>query len=218
MRASLHFSEADRRLIEEAVLRAESRTSGEIVPVVLARSGSYVSVTWKAAMVGLLPGLLLHEWLIISGAGWGGEPWIQQFLPMSILVGALLGIGLVRWVPAVARLLIPEREMIEMVHARAQQAFLENEVFQTRERTGILLLVSLFERRVEVLGDTGITERVDADAWGDVVADIISGIKRGEPTKGMVAAIDRCGRLLESAGVERRDDDTNELDNTLRLG
>lgn len=218
MSATPLFSEADRRLIEDAVREAESRTSGEIVPVVVGRSGAYAAATWKAAMVGILPGFLMHEWLVFSGTGWGADPWLQQLLPLTVLVGAVLGIGLVRWVPAFERLLISEREMIEMVHVRARQAFLDNEVFLTRERTGILLLVSMFEHRVEVLGDTGITSRVPEEAWGDVVADIISGIKHGEATRGMVAAIDRCGRLLESAGVERRADDQNELDNTLRLG
>ena len=50
------------------------------------------------------------------------------------------------------------------------------------------------------------------------MADIIGGIKEGAPARGMVAAIERCGKLLETAGVERRDDDTDELDNALRLG
>jgi putative membrane protein len=218
MSAPQLFTDADRRLIEEAVREAESRTSGEIVPVVVQRSGTYPSVPWKAAMIGILPGLLLHEWLVLSGAGWGPDPWLQQLLPLTILAGALLGVGLVRWIPAVERMFISEREMVEMVHVRARQAFLDNEVFLTRERTGILLLVSLFEHRVEVLGDSGITDRVAEDAWGDVVADIITGIKRGEATQGMVAAIGRCGRLLESAGVARRADDDNELDDTLRLG
>jgi putative membrane protein len=218
MSAPQLFTDADRRLIEEAVREAESRTSGEIVPVVVQRSGTYPSVPWKAAMIGILPGLLLHEWLVLSGAGWGPDPWLQQLLPLTILAGALLGVGLVRWIPAVERMFISEREMVEMVHVRARQAFLDNEVFLTRERTGILLLVSLFEHRVEVLGDSGITDRVAEDAWGDVVADIITGIKRGEATQGMVAAIGRCGRLLESAGVARRADDDNELDDSLRLG
>jgi putative membrane protein len=218
MSAPQLFTDADRRLIEEAVREAESRTSGEIVPVVVQRSGTYPSVPWKAAMIGILPGLLLHEWLVLSGAGWGPDPWLQQLLPLTILAGALLGVGLVRWIPAVERMFISEREMVEMVHVRARQAFLDNEVFLTRERTGILLLVSLFEHRVEVLGDSGITDRVAEDAWGDVVADIITGIKRGEATQGVVAAIGRCGRLLESAGVARRADDDNELDDSLRLG
>ena len=167
-------------------------------------------------MVGILPGFLLHEWFVFSGTGWGADPWLQQLLPLTVLAGALLGVGLVRWVPAVGRWLTPERELVETVHSRAQQAFLENEVFLTRERTGILILVSLFEHRVEVLGDSGIISRVADDAWGDVVADIISGIRKGQATEGMVAAIHRCGRLLEQAGVERRDDDSDELGNTLR--
>lgn len=217
MSAAHLFSESDRKRIADAVKEAESRTSGEIVPVIVARSATYASSLWKAAMIGVLPGLILHEWVAVAGSGWGPDPWLAQLMPLTMLLGALLFAGLARWIPAFHRMLVPEAEMIEAVHARAQQAFLENEVFDTRERTGILLLVSLFEHRVEVLGDSGINSKVQEDDWGDVVTDIIGGVKEGDPTGGLVKAIHHCGDLLEEAGVERRDDDENELGNAPRI-
>lgn len=217
MSATNLFSESDRQRIAEAVQKAESRTSGEIVPVVVVRSGSYPSALWKAALVGIIPGLLIHEWLVLGADDWGMTAWSAQLMPLTMIAGALLFAAAAHFVPAVQRALIPASRLIESVHARAQQAFLENEVFQTRERTGILLLVSLFEHRVEVLGDTGINDKVDAADWADVVTDIVSGIKSGAPTDGLVSAIDRCGRLLEKAGVERREDDTDELSNAPRI-
>lgn len=217
MSASQHFSESDRKRIEEAVRAAESRTSGEIVPVVVSRSGSYPSALWKAAMIGVIPGLLLHEWLVLGADDWGMTAWSVQIMPVTMIAGALLFAAAAHFIPALQRRLIPGNRMIESVHARAQQAFLENEVFQTRERTGILLLVSLFEHRVEVLGDSGINEKVEADDWADVVTDIVSGVKSGDPTGGLVTAIERCGHLLEKAGVERRDDDADELPNAPQI-
>lgn len=217
MSATHLFTESDRQRIAEAVDKAESRTSGEIVPVVVARSGSYPSALWKAALIGIIPGLLIHEWLVLGADDWGMTAWSAQLMPLTMIAGALLFAVAAHFVPAVQRALIPESRLIESVHARAQRAFLENEVFQTRERTGILLLVSLFEHRVEVLGDTGINDNVDAADWADVVTDIVSGIKSGAPTDGLVSAIDRCGRLLEKAGVERREDDTDELSNAPRI-
>lgn len=217
MSATHLFTESDRQRIAEAVDKAESRTSGEIVPVVVARSGSYPSALWKAALIGIIPGLLIYEWLVLGADDWGMTAWSAQLMPLTMIAGALLFAVAAHFVPAVQRALIPESRLIESVHARAQRAFLENEVFQTRERTGILLLVSLFEHRVEVLGDTGINDNVDAADWADVVTDIVSGIKSGAPTDGLVSAIDRCGRLLEKAGVERREDDTDELSNAPRI-
>lgn len=217
MSAQHLFSESDRQRIEDAVSAAEGRTSGEIVPVVVAQSGSYPSALWKAAMLGVIPGLLVHEWLVLGPSDWGMSMWAVQIMPLTMIVGALLFAVAAQFIPAFQRLLIPSSRLIESVHARAQQAFLENEVFRTRERTGILILVSLFEHRVEVLGDSGINEKVDPDDWADVVTDIIGGIKSGDPTSGMVSAIERCGHLLEKAGVERRDDDEDELPNAPQI-
>ena len=217
MSATHLFSESDRTRIENAVRDAESRTSGEIVPVVVARSGSYPSALWKAAMIGVIPGLLVHEWMVLGADDWGMSTLSVQIMPLAMIVGALVFAAAAHFVPAVQRWFIPGDRLIESVHARAQKAFLESEVFQTRERTGILLLVSLFEHRVEVLGDTGINEKVEADDWADVVTDIIAGIKRGDPTSGLVSAIERCGHLLEQAGVERREDDTDELPNAPQI-
>ena len=95
---------------------------------------------------------------------------------------------------------------------------MDEEVFDTRERTGILIFVSLFERRVEVVGDSGINARVDPDDWVHVVEDILVGVRKGQMAEGFVKAINRCGALLEEKGVEIREDDSNELSDSVRFG
>ena len=94
---------------------------------------------------------------------------------------------------------------------------IEAAVFNTRERTGILLFISLLEHRIEVVGDAGINRKVTADEWTDVVMRIREGIKAGKLADGLVAAIEMCGELLERGGVEIRPDDVNELSDDVRL-
>ena len=96
-------------------------------------------------------------------------------------------------------------------------AFLEEEVFSTRDRSGILIFLALFEHRVVVLGDSGINEVVPEDAWQHVVDDLVAGIRARRPAEALVAAIHECGRLLEAHQVEIRPDDTDELPNELRI-
>ena len=103
------------------------------------------------------------------------------------------------------------------VHGRAMRAFVEEEIFSTRERTGILLFISLLEHRIEVVGDTGINQKVTPDEWTDVVVRVREGIKAGKLADGLVAAIEMCGELLERVGVEIRPDDINELSDDVRL-
>lgn len=218
MGASTFFSEEDRNRIQDAVEAAETRTSGEIVPVIVESSSDYGSAKWKAAFFGVLLGLAVFELISMQANAWS-EPGLIGALgvPLMIGLGAGLMVLLVHFLPVVRRRFIPQSSIDVAVHNRALRAFLEHEVFGTRERTGILLLVSLFERRVEVVGDSGINEKVSEDDWADVVSDIVKGIKSGHPTDGIVKAIERCGELLESAGVAIRSDDTNELSNAPRF-
>ena len=95
---------------------------------------------------------------------------------------------------------------------------MEEEVFNTRDRTGILIFISLLEHRIEVVGDAGINAAVEPEEWAEVVDRIRDGFRSGRRVEGLVAAVDLCGRLLEKRGVELRADDVNELPDRLRLG
>jgi putative membrane protein len=214
MNVDKFFSARERELVERAVGSAEGRTSGEIVPVVVARSDEYLGASWKAATLGALAAVGVAEALHLGLGMWGtSEVWIV--LPAA--VGAALGFAAGAFVPWLRRLVLSGEEMDREVRQRAVEAFVKHEVFATRERTGVLVFLSLFERRVVVLGDSGINARVKAGEWDDIVAGIVAGIKRGQPGQALVDAIGRCGDLLQREGVERRADDTNELPDRLHL-
>ena len=71
--------------------------------------------------------------------------------------------------------------------------------------------------RQDYMGDSGINEKVEQKEWDEMVGMIVEAMKAGNPGDGLVKAINKCGTLLEKRGVEIREDDTNELDNTLRM-
>jgi putative membrane protein len=106
--------------------------------------------------------------------------------------------------------------MERRVHQRATEAFLSEEVFNTRDRTGILIFLSLLERKVLVLGDSGINARVQQSDWHDIVQRVVSGIRSGKPAEGLTDAIHQCGLLLQKHGIAIRPDDKDELSDSLR--
>lgn len=208
----------DEDRIRDAIRQAEGRTAGEIVPVVVPRSDRYEVATWRAVALGVLVSLagvlLVVQFYTGWGLGWLFTPWGVTL----VALGGGMGSGLLAaFVPSLRRLAIGEDLLDETVHRRALQAFLEEEVFDTRHRTGILLFVSLFEHRVEVLGDTGINRQVDSEDWAEVVERVRRGIRNGNLTDGLVDAIALSGQLLERRGVDIRPDDENELSNAVRM-
>lgn len=212
-----HIKRLDEDRIRDAVRRAEERTAGEIVPVVVPRSASYEVATWRgvafAVLIALTVILLVLRFYEGWGLGWLFTPW---GVVLAALGAGLAGALLATYVPPVQRLLAGSDLLDETVHRRAMQSFVEEEVFDTRDRTGILLFVSLREHRIEVLGDTGINEYVRPDDWAEVVTRIRAGIRNENLTEGLVEAIEMCGRLLERRGVGIRPDDENELSDAVR--
>jgi putative membrane protein len=175
----------------------------------------YRETGWKAAVIGGLVGggggLALHQ----LGGFWGGSLWVWFVLPLVIVAAA--GVVATLLSDGLRRLLIGEAVLDLRARRRASEAFLEEEVFATRDRTGILIFVALFEHRVVVLGDSGINGAVPDGVWDRVVENLIAGIKAGRPAEAMIAAITECGRLLEEHRLEIRPDDTDELPNELRV-
>lgn len=216
MKIETLFSEADLAAVRTAVRDAEAATSGEIVPFVVPASDLYLSAVWKGTTLGALLGPLVALAVFRFGGFWGSH--LSFWIALPAAAGALAGHLLALFVPPVKRRLAGREMMTSRVHQRATLAFLEEEVFHTRERTGILLFVSLFERRVVVLGDTGINSQVETAHWNEVIDVVIEGIAAGRPGAALVAGIEKCGELLTRFGVAIRPDDSNELSDELRRG
>jgi len=200
------FTPDETQRIEAAVREAESRTSGEIVPLVVDESYHYP----RAEIVGggfFALGLgVLAAWSFGNSSVWAFLPvFLLTYLPLRWLIRAL---------PGLKRRLIHPAEMVAEVEEKALVAFLEHRLYQTRDATGVLILISLFERRVRVLADSGISTVVPQQEWDGIVATITAGIRAGKTCDALCAAIGRCGDLL----AERfpcKTDDTDELPNLI---
>lgn len=215
MHVEKFFSPADLEKIETAVREAEATTAGEIVPYVVSHSDHYEAATWKGATLGAFVAVASAAALYELGGFWGG--FILAWILLPPLAGGAAGFAAVALIRPLKLWLAGPAAVEHHVRQRAAAAFLENEVFRTRERTGILIFLSLFEHRVVVLGDSGISARVEQREWDAVVAGIVEGIRSGQPGTALATAIRRCGGLLTRRGVAIRPDDTDELPDQLRM-
>ena len=204
--ASEFFSKEEQQKIETAVKTAEMKTSGEIVPMVVDSSYDYPrSELIGAGSLALATGLLISWWF--------GSESIWWFLPV-FFIGFFIFQQLIHSLPNLKRKLIHPDELTAEVKEKALVSFLEQGLHETRDRTGILILISLFERRVQVLADSGINEKVHENTWDEIVATITTGLKSDDACTAVCQAIERCGQLLEE-NFPCKSDDTNELPNLI---
>ena len=208
------FSARDLERIKQAVRDAERKVSGEIVPVFVERSATY---TLAAGRVAVLAAALAFLAIILFDRY---VPALAVFDPLVIFfIVAATGSGafaLVRLFPWILRFFIRQDELDQATRRRAEVAFLREEIFHTRQRTGIMIFVSFFEHEVIVMADTGISKVVDQHVWDEVVLKIIEHVKKKDMVTGIVAAIGRCGDLLLEKGFVVTPDDMNELRDDLR--
>ncbi|MGH7230367.1 MAG: TPM domain-containing protein [Nitrospiraceae bacterium] len=211
------FSEHDMAKIRDAVQTAEQRTRGEIVPMIVPASARYRE-SWHLA--GLLSALLVLTLLLAVEFGWSPWGWTDHH-PGWILVGVvgayLLGsaIGTRAWC---IRLLTPNERMAMKVRRRAEWAFYAHGLHRTREGTGILIMLSLLERRAQVLADRAIHERVPPGTWDELVTELLQGIHTGQSIPAMCRAIARCADLLAIHFPPSDKDNPNELPDDLIRG
>ena len=208
------FSGDDLAAIEAAVREVEARSPGEIVPYAVDRSDAYREASWITATLGaLLAGLAAGVAHVFMAMGLDES---ALWLAGPPLVGAAAGYLLGAVWPALRVRLVHADVAEHRVRLRAFAAFVEQEVFRTGGRTGVLLFLSLLERRVIVLADVGITARVPQEEWDAIVAGVVAGMRQGRPGSALAAAIRRCGDLLAAHDLRRRPDDRDELSDELR--
>jgi putative membrane protein len=201
------LSETQRDEVRRAVAEVERASGAELVPVIVASSDAYRVADWRAAVAGALAGGVAHA-AAPDLAGWG---LLAPYAPLAwTALGALGATLAARW-HRLRRLLAGDAELAARVAAGARSAFLANEVFRTRDRTGVLIYVSLFERRVEILADEGVYRAVPQPEWERLAEEVAATMKGAAPEAAMLAAIRRAGELVAAHGPRRRDDDANEL-------
>jgi putative membrane protein len=208
------FTEEERERIRRAVEQAERVTQGEIVPMIVPASALYREAGYRMGLMLALLALALLLTIEIYWLPWGWHAGNAGGLLLAVVAAYGLGQWLGR-LPIVIRFVTSRERMAHKVALRAEQAFYKHGLHNTKGRTGILILVSLLERRVHVLADKGLNDRVPAGTWDGLVKGIIDGIRTGQATDAICAAIATCGALLAHVSPVGSGDNPNELPDRL---
>jgi len=148
-------------------------------------------------------------------------PSLAIYDPLKIFLGVALvgviGAMISHFVDPVQKIFVSQEHLNRATRQRADTAFMQEEVFNTRHRTGIMIFISFFEREVIVMADRGISKVVEQKDWDKIVQGIIQNIRTGKVVDGIEAAILRCGDILLEKGFNKTTDDVNELGDDLRL-
>ncbi len=215
------LSPEEQERVIECVKEVERNTSGEIVPMVVRASYHYPLAGVLGALLAALGlAILAGAWVTIR-RGWGETYTVYDLwvFPAVFAAGFLILLEVLRRAPALKRVFIAPEEMEEEVAEAALTSFYRRGLDKTRDRTGVLIFVSVYERRVQVLADSGIHAKVNPAVWEEIVGIVSVGIREGRQAEALCRAVRRCGELLCEHFPCRRDDRGadagDELDNLI---
>ena len=210
----LRLTAEERERIRLAVHAAEQHTNAEIVPMIVNRSGLYRDARHRSGLILALSTLTLLLSTELLWLPWGWHASNAAWLVLATILAYGAGVWFGTCAPLI-RLLTPTDRMRHKVRLRAERAFAQHAVSQTRERTGVLIMVSLLEHQIYVLADQPLFQRVPIERWSRVVEAAVVRLKTGDVIGGLCQSIQTCGVLLAEVCPGRPGDNPDELSNEL---
>jgi putative membrane protein len=201
MSASAFFAAEAKSKVMSAVADVERTTSAEIVVALRKISGHYRHTDYLVGLCLLALSLLIFLF--------HPEPFDSDLYPLEALGFFATGCVTSAFLPPLRRALTSSRLMAESARTAARAAFVELGVSRTRGRTGVLVFISMFERRVEVVTDIGVDEAALGPAWKDALHRLAGAAREAEFDR-FLDGLRALGPALEAA-LPRAEDDINEL-------
>ena len=181
------FDKAAGDALGDVVREVEKTTDAEIVVVVRGRSGTYRHADYLFGATIALAGLIF---ILVS-------PWVFHTYWIPFDVALLFVVG--AWISSrgdwLRRILTTKKFQAQAARAGAAAMFYEAGIANTSAENGLLIYLSLLERRMEVIADRGILKAVPPLKWNHAVFELKDVAKAAEPAK-LIAAIRDLGKIL----------------------
>ncbi|MCB9025558.1 MAG: TPM domain-containing protein [Bdellovibrionaceae bacterium] len=196
--------------IKEFIVELEKHTSGEVVPMVVKSSSTLGHVPYIVLLSLTLLDVISGFWAFNLEANWAPLPII---IVTHIIFILLLTLILSRF-NFVQRQLTPKTDQSLQVENRAINEFYKHKIHHTKDKTGILIFISMMERMAVVIGDEKINEKLSPSDWKKVLDKILFELKSGKLKVGILKGLDESKNLLSlHFPIEKAD--KNEISNNL---
>jgi putative membrane protein len=201
-------TEAD--AIERRTAALEAHAGVQVVTTVVGKADHYVELPWKAFALGSALaafGIVVIDWL--------RPDWASSHVAL-LHVLTMLGLGaasalIAIFAPAYARIFLTNLRRDTEVRHYAESMFARRELFNTPGRNGILVLVCLFERKVEIIADTGLHGRIGEPQWRSVITRMTPALAAGRIAEALEQGLARLDEILRERGLQPSPDTRNEL-------
>ena len=196
------FTDENLKKIQEAVAKAEKNTDGEIALAVTPSCNSYGF--WEllfAVVMGLITSACLIPFSsniksFLDWIYWDTNDYHFSFWLLFTVFVSILFFYFIANIPFIDRFIIPKRVRNRAVYNKAIKTFLHSGVYKTKSNTGILLFFSIFERKIQIITDVGIANKIPNETWKTLALSLAEGFKSKNPTEVIIKSVEECAELL----------------------
>ena len=182
----------------------------EVATASIAKADIYPELPWRAGALAASITALVVAIGDVLRPDWVTSTTLLVSLATVMIVGA--GVSLLTIFAApFARLFLSRARAEVEVRQFAHAFFLERQLFRTRRRLGVLLLIARFEHRVEVVADVGYEGRIAVAEWGSIIPPMLPLLREGRADDALIAGLDALDALLASRGFVGDGRAPNEL-------
>jgi len=207
-----YITQADAQQIISTVKKVEKKTSAEIVPMIVNASFHYPLASVYAATALSLPvSIALTHYIAPLFYYSRDNMWI--FIALFSLLFLLFKGTIARNI-FLLRLFLNPHEVEAEVKEAATTAFYKNGLYKTADKNGVLIYISLLEKRVWILADEYAHKKIEQEFWDSCVATIIDGVKKKQFVPVLCTVIETIGNKL-SPLYPCKSDDIDELKNII---
>ena len=195
------FDDAACDNLAQCVKEIEASTDVELVIIVRARSASYAHADY---LFGFVVSLIVLLFVLFSPIEFH-----QIWVPIDVVIAFAAGALVSSRSNFLRRLFSSEKYRSKAVRTAAAAMFYEAGIANTNAEMGVLIYLSLLERKLELIADRGVLRKVPAQEWNRELAELQLIGHAPEP-KTFMAAIKEFGVLLTSH-VPATHENPNEL-------
>ena len=181
------FDDAARAALTSCVADIEKDTDAEIVLAVRRRSGAYGHVDFLFGSILAFVGLMFLLYSPVAFA--------PHWVAIDVVLLFVLGWFISSRTSAIRRLFTSSRFRHEAVRHGAAAMFYEAGIANTEAEMGVLIYLSLLERRIEVIADRGILKAVPSMEWNKMLFEFHGAGAKPEPNE-LVNILKEFGCLL----------------------
>jgi len=200
-RVSDWFEAGAKKTLGDAVRSIESKSAAEVVVTVRRRSADYFHAELAVGSLFGAAALIVYAYAPVE--------FDDDVAPLLILLAYCAGAVLTRALPPLKRLFTRDVSRRRAVSDAARTAFLDQGIDRTRARTGMLVYLSLLERRAELVCDRGVPH-ADIPEWKARTAELQALLEEGAAPAAFAAKLVALGDVLGKA-LPVTADDVNEL-------